>query len=99
MEGTLGFGASNSLNKATKQGTIDEGDVVDDAPAAAATSLPENCVEYMILLIDNQLDVRQARSRLEAIKKAATQLAADLTKDYIWQRDGFVLEVKSRSGE
>ncbi|KLU84573.1 hypothetical protein MAPG_03613 [Magnaporthiopsis poae ATCC 64411] len=71
----------------------------DDVPVGfGKTSLPENCVEYMVFLIDSQLDARQVLSRLETVKKSALQLAAGLTKDYIWQRDSFGLEVKSRSG-
>ncbi|KAI1848322.1 hypothetical protein JX265_008897 [Neoarthrinium moseri] len=60
--------------------------------------LPENCVEYVLLILDSQLEARKLLSALETTRKAALQLAGRLTKDYIWQRDGLQLELKSGQG-
>lgn len=94
MEASTEVGRRDIPVKSDEDGAAD-----DDVPTGfGKTSLPENCVEYMVFLIDSQLNARQVLSRLESVKKAALQLAAGLTKDYIWQRDSFGLEVKSRSG-
>lgn len=61
-------------------------------------TLPENCVEYVLLILGADLEPRQSFSSLEAVRKAAVQLANQLTKDYIWQREGFSLEIKSTDG-
>jgi hypothetical protein len=60
--------------------------------------LPENCVEYYLFILDGQLEARKLLSALENVRKAATQLCARLTKDYVWQRDGLQLEVKNENG-
>ncbi|KAJ1325604.1 SGT1-like protein [Microdochium nivale] len=57
--------------------------------------LPENCVEYVLVAIDKHLETRKLLSELEHVRKLALQSCADLTKDYIWQRDGFQLQIKS----
>lgn len=64
-------------------------------------SLPENCVEYMLFVIDTKLQQQQQQhvfSRLDAVRKAAVQLSSRLTSDYIWQRDTFNVEVKNDKG-
>lgn len=61
-------------------------------------SLPENCVEYMLFVIDAQLQQQHVFSRLDAVRKAAVQLSSRLTSDYIWQRDAFSVEVKNEKG-
>ena len=63
-----------------------------------ARILPENCVEYMLFVIEAGLQPKTVPSSLEAVRKAAVQLANQLTKDYIWQRDGFNLETKTDQG-
>lgn len=60
--------------------------------------LPENCVEYFLLVIEPELQPRRALSSLEGVRKAAIQLSNQLTKDYIWQRDSFNLDIKSENG-
>ncbi|KAK2610384.1 hypothetical protein N8I77_003818 [Diaporthe amygdali] len=60
--------------------------------------LPENCVEYMLFIIDSQLQPQQIFSRLETVRKAAVQLSSQLTSEYIWQRDAFGLEVTTDKG-
>lgn len=61
--------------------------------------LPENCVEYMLFIIEADLQPKKTNSSLEAVRKAAVQLANQLTKEYIWQRDAFSLETKTDQGE
>ncbi|KAL6877253.1 SGT1 domain-containing protein [Trichoderma longibrachiatum] len=66
---------------------------------AAVEPLTENTLEYMLFVIDSQRsDPRKARTRLEVIRKAAIDLAQSLTEDYIWQREGFDLSLKSEHG-
>ncbi|KAK7752116.1 hypothetical protein SLS62_005859 [Diatrype stigma] len=60
--------------------------------------LPENCVEYMVFIIDSQVESRKLLSDLEAIRKAAVQLCERFTKGYIWQRDVFQLQAKNDKG-
>ncbi|KAK8120062.1 hypothetical protein PG999_004182 [Apiospora kogelbergensis] len=60
--------------------------------------LPDNCVEYILFIIDDQLEARRRLPALEHVRKKALQLAGTLTKDYIWQRDSLSLEVKNDGG-
>ncbi|KAK7931919.1 s.t1.c1 [Apiospora marii] len=60
--------------------------------------LPENCVEYILFVINDQLEARRKLSALESVRKRAMHLAGALTKDYIWQRDALNLEVKNDRG-
>ncbi|KAK8044888.1 hypothetical protein PG993_004912 [Apiospora rasikravindrae] len=60
--------------------------------------LPENCVEYILFIIDDQLEARRKLSALENVRKSVMRLAESLTKDYIWQRDSLNLEVKNDRG-
>lgn len=60
--------------------------------------LPENCIEYMLFAIDTIQDNRKLLSTLEEIRKAALRLADDLTRDYIWQRESFNLELRRENG-
>lgn len=61
--------------------------------------LPDNCVEYLLVFLDSQLDARKQLSQIENIRKAGTELATSLTKDYIWQKDDFNLTLKNEHGE
>ncbi|KAI0542440.1 SGT1 protein-domain-containing protein [Xylaria digitata] len=61
-------------------------------------SLPDNCVEYMLFLLDSTLEPRGLLTELENIRKTAMQLCAATAKDYIWQRDSFQLQTKRESG-
>jgi hypothetical protein len=82
---------SEDFNKDTKSG--------DSKFKEYERVLPENCVEYMLFVIEPDLQAKQIHSSLEAVRKAAVQLANQLTKDYIWQRDGFSLETKTDQGK
>lgn len=55
--------------------------------------LPENCMEYIAVLAGNRLQSQAHLSKLEAIRKDALDRSRKLTEKYIWQRDGFNLEL------
>jgi hypothetical protein len=61
--------------------------------------LPENSVEYLLFVIDKQSDARALLSQFEALRKAALELCRSLSKDYIWQREEFDLELKNEGGK
>ncbi|TGJ80246.1 hypothetical protein E0Z10_g8527 [Xylaria hypoxylon] len=61
-------------------------------------SLPENCVEYMLFVLDGTLEPRGLLTELENIRKTAMQLCVATAKDYIWQRDSFQLQTKREDG-
>ncbi|KAK3642055.1 hypothetical protein LTR56_010926 [Elasticomyces elasticus] len=57
--------------------------------------LPDDCVEYVIYVIDEKLkDLAATRSRLKEISKVANEILKENTKDYIWQRDAFDLNLR-----
>ncbi|RAL61944.1 hypothetical protein DID88_002433 [Monilinia fructigena] len=61
--------------------------------------LPEDCVEYSLYIIDSKLkSQKDLLSRLEDVRKESLNLLKDLTKDYIWQRDGFKVDMKTEKG-
>lgn len=61
--------------------------------------LPDDCVEYTLFIIDSQLkSQKDLLSRLELVRKEALKLSDSLLKEYIWQRDPFVLELQSGKG-
>ncbi|KAH6890973.1 SGT1 protein-domain-containing protein [Thelonectria olida] len=60
--------------------------------------LPDNCVEYILFTLDPILDARNQLAQIETIRKAALKLAGDVTKDYIWQKDEFNLELRNEQG-
>ncbi|KAH7325117.1 SGT1 protein-domain-containing protein [Stachybotrys elegans] len=69
-----------------------------NAKSGFERQLSDNCVEYFLVIIDNHADNRHLLPRLEAVRKAALNLSQTLTRDYIWQRDEFNLELKSENG-
>ncbi|KAG0647300.1 ecdysoneless [Hyphodiscus hymeniophilus] len=61
--------------------------------------LPDDCVEYSLFIIDARLkSQKEMLSRLEGVRKESLRLNGSLLKDYIWQRDGFSMEVKNETG-
>ncbi|KAH7029373.1 SGT1 protein-domain-containing protein [Microdochium trichocladiopsis] len=78
-----------------------EGGRPDFFPGGAGTfprQLPDNCVEYVLVIIDSQIENRKLLSELEHVRKLALQLRDRLAGDYIWQRDEFQLQVTSKNG-
>ena len=76
---------------------------VDSGTSAAPTGfereVSDSSVEYLLFILDSKADGRGILSQLEALRKAALKLCVDVTKDYIWQRDEFNLELKNEEGE
>jgi hypothetical protein len=61
--------------------------------------LPDDSVEYTIFIVDSKLSSqKELLARLEAVRREAQKLTSSLLKDYIWQRDGFSLQVESGKG-
>lgn len=61
--------------------------------------LPEDCVEYMLFIIDSRLNSqKEILQRLEIVRKAASKFQGQLLKKYIWQRDSYDLNLKIESG-
>jgi len=61
--------------------------------------LPDDCVEYTLFIIDSKLkSQKELLSRLEVVRKEATTFASGLLKEYIWQRDPFVIELQNEKG-
>lgn len=58
----------------------------------------ENSIEYAIFIIGQQQDTRNQIQELENIRKNVIKSCQDLTKDYIWQKDDFSLELKIEQG-
>lgn len=62
--------------------------------------LPDDCVEYAVYIIaSNTKNEADIRARLKELQRAATDLVKKLLKDYIWQRDGFALELEREEGK
>jgi hypothetical protein len=62
--------------------------------------LPDDCVEYVLALINTTLSAKEQHARLERIRKEALKLKRKYLEGHIWQRDGFDLkpDVQSRDG-
>jgi hypothetical protein len=64
--------------------------------------LPDDCVEYAVYIISPDVDATndsETRLRLRDVQKAASDLQKKWLKDYIWQRQGFGLELVREDGE
>ena len=57
-------------------------------------TLPEDCVEYVIYLIDSNLSDLDVREKLRDVHSTATTLTKGLLKDFIWQRESFQLSLQ-----
>lgn len=56
--------------------------------------LPDDCVEYIIHLIDSKLfTAASIRTRLNQLLRTSKDLKKKLLRDYIWQRDEFELKL------
>lgn len=61
--------------------------------------LPDDCVEYALFIIDSKLkSQKELHARLEAVRRESKKLTDPLLKDYIWQRDGFNLQIENGKG-
>lgn len=62
--------------------------------------LPDDCVEYSLHVFSSSAPSDDdLRSRLREVQKLVAQLQKESMKDYIWQRQGFALELVKEDGE
>jgi len=61
--------------------------------------LPEDCVEYMLLIIDSKLTQKEILTRLEVVRKEALKFTDELLKGYIWQRESFQLKLEVQKAD
>lgn len=61
-------------------------------------TLPEDCVEYSIYILDSKLTDLERREQLRQLQSAATKLTNELLKDFIWQRESFKLSLEREDG-
>ncbi|MCJ1249522.1 hypothetical protein MMC30_006748 [Trapelia coarctata] len=55
--------------------------------------LPDDSIEYNIYLLDQDLQDSEVREKLRSVQSSATTLIRQVLKDFIWQRESFVLEL------
>lgn len=60
--------------------------------------LPEDCIEYTLYLLDSNLCESITRNRLRDVQAAANKMTRQLLQDFVWQRDGFALELCKGKG-
>ena len=65
--------------------------------------LPDDSVGYSLYYIPSCRraiidEVADTRSRLVEVQRTAAELTRELLKDYIWQREGFKLEIAKEDG-
>lgn len=66
--------------------------------------LPDDSIEYSLYYTPSDPapatfdEAAEARSRLVEVQRSAADLAKELLKDYIWQREGFRLEIVKEDG-
>lgn len=66
--------------------------------------LPDDSIDYSLYYVPSDPDpatvdeAAEARSRLVEVQRSAADLTKELLKDYIWQRDGFRLEITKEDG-
>ena len=77
----------------------DQTDSSSDDAGKFAKTLPEDCVEYSIAVIESMLDNVAIRQLLRAVQSSATSLTKRLLKGYIWQRDIFRLDIAQEYGK
>ena len=65
-------------------------------------ALPDDCIEYSLYIISSSLDANndsELRLRLRNVQKYATDLQRQYLKGYIWQRQGYSLDLQKEDGE
>ncbi|KAI0441798.1 SGT1-domain-containing protein [Xylaria telfairii] len=75
----------------------DKNQAIQDGTEVFPRSWPDNCVEYMLFVLE-ALEPRALLTELENVRKTAMQLCVTAAKDYIWQRDSFQLQIKREAG-
>lgn len=65
-------------------------------------ALPDDCIAYTVYALSSTLDSSndsETRLRLKEIQRYATELQKQWLREYIWQRQGFSLEMDKDDGE
>src|SRR6202000_3035791 len=65
-------------------------------------ALPDDCIEYSLYIISPSIDASndsELRLRLREVQKYAAELHRQHLKEYIWQRQGFSVELQKEDGE
>ena len=61
-------------------------------------SLPEDCIEYTIYILDSALTDLERREKLRQVQNAGIKLTNQLLRDFIWQRESFKLSLEREDG-
>lgn len=61
-------------------------------------SLPEDCVQYTLYILDSHLTDLVRREKLRQVQGAVIKLTNKLLKDFIWQRECFKLSLEREEG-
>ena len=61
--------------------------------------LPDDCVEYMLFVLDIHANETEIRERLRNLQTFASGLTKKLTKGFIWQRESFELKLVKEDGK
>lgn len=66
--------------------------------------LPDDSIEYFIYHLPSPApavidQAAETRARLLEVQRTAAELTKELLKDYIWQREGFRLEISKDDGK
>ncbi len=62
-------------------------------------SLPEDCVEYTLYIIDSKLNDFDVREKLREVQSETSTLTKQLLQNFIWQREPFALELVRENGK
>ena len=62
-------------------------------------SLPEDCVEYALYIIDSKLSDFDVREKLREVQSEANRLTEQLLEGFIWQRESFALDLIRGNGK
>lgn len=66
--------------------------------------LPDDSIEYSLYYVPSDPapatvdEAAETRSRLVEVQRSAAELTKELLRDYIWQREGFRLEITKEDG-
>ena len=61
--------------------------------------LPDDCIEYSVYVLSNELDDSKIREKLRGVQSAATDLIKTLLKEFVWQRQEFALQLVRENGK
>ena len=68
-------------------------------PELSSKALPDDCVMYSLFFGHNVLSRLEQRKVLQEVRQVAEQLTNSFLSDYLWQREGFNLELVELDGK